>query len=293
MKSELSVFGRCSLIPVCAHWVPASEGLPQVSGVYAIRNTQTGKVYVGSSNNIGLRCRGHRSNLRHKRHGNAYLQAAWNKSGEEAFFWAVVEEVADLSVLCASEQGWITRLQAAKPAHGYNLQSDAVRHTFTAAVRAKMSAARKGQVAWNKGVPCPEHVKKAIGSSLIGRPTGMSTRLKLSLAMLGPAHPHRGKTLGPEMRAKASASQHATAAKSGRFKGVYLDARTGTFMARIYAEGRNRFLGRYPTEAEAAQAYNNAAMQVFGAGCHLNDVPPGEPQRRTTRGRPQQQEASR
>lgn len=47
-------------------------------------------------------------------------------------------------------------------------------------------------------------------------------------------------------------------------KGAYLDKRDGRWSARIVAGGRVHHLGRFDTEAEAAEAYRRAAPQVHG-----------------------------
>lgn len=55
---------------------------------------------------------------------------------------------------------------------------------------------------------------------------------------------------------------------SSRFLGV--DRNEGSWRARIQVEKRNLFLGRFPSEAEAAQAYDEAAREHFGAFANLN-----------------------
>ena len=100
--------------------------------------------------------------------------------------------------------------------------------------------------------------------------------------MLGSSHPWRGKKFTDAIKAKMAMAQHVRGPLSGRFKGVYLDRRTETFMARI----NGSFLGRYPSEVEAAQAYNIAAVEMFGVDCFLNDVPHYIPHRSTSKGRP-------
>lgn len=115
----------------------------------------------------------------------------------------------------------------------------------------------------------------------------ITTRLLLSRNMLGPSHPHRGKKFPKEYCERISARVRAAGPMAGRFKGVNLDARTKTFMARIYVDGKQRFLGRYETDIEAAHAYNIAAIENFGSGCFVNaiDIRPIL-NRRTALGRP-------
>lgn len=264
------------------------EDLPKCGGVYFICNNHNGKVYVGSSTNIRRRATHHRTSLRGKRHCNRHLQFAWLKYGELSFSWGVLEESSATGrPLAILEQHYIDLLKSADRSCGYNLQPDAVHRTFSQETRDRMSDARRGQPAWNKGIPCPEHVKKINSLFHKGRTRSPETCAKLSAAILACNHQYRGKSLPDVVKEKISDSQHQTGPKSGEFKGVSLDRRTGTFMARIYANGRQRFLGRFKTAEQAAAAYNDAALSCFGPGCHLNDIGYAvRPVRRTTKGRP-------
>lgn len=55
------------------------------SGIYIIRNTLNGKVYVGSSKNFARRFGAHKAALRSGRHHSKKLQRSWTKHGERAF----------------------------------------------------------------------------------------------------------------------------------------------------------------------------------------------------------------
>jgi hypothetical protein len=61
--------------------------------------------------------------LRRNKHFNKYLQAAWNKHGENNFSFEVLELVADTSYLIEREQYWIDFLGVYK--NGYNLNPNA------------------------------------------------------------------------------------------------------------------------------------------------------------------------
>lgn len=265
--------------------------LPRIPGVYCIRNTAAGKVYVGSSNNLWLRALKHRSELRRGKHCNHYLQRAWDKWGEQSFQWETLS-LNPVESLIQVEQSFIESLNAAARRNGYNLIKDAIRHEFTAEVIEQMRRVRSGKKPWNVGVPCPEHVKLAGIRANTGRIKTDSERAKLSLAMLGPSHPHRGKSIPAEWKEKMSRAQHSIPAKAGTFKGVHLDKRTRTFMARIYANGHRAFLGRYKSEEDAARAYNIAAKRYFGEDCFLNPVAMFFPKRRTVLGQPRKERGS-
>lgn len=88
------------------------------SGIYKIINTTNGKCYVGSAVNLPGRWASHRKNLRSKKH-NPKLQNAWNKYGEDAFEFLVIEFVDDKTKLIEREQYWIDTLDVVKK--GYNI----------------------------------------------------------------------------------------------------------------------------------------------------------------------------
>lgn len=67
-------------------------------GIYLIKNKNDGKFYIGSSLNIESRFLVHKSELRNKKHGNSYLQNAWNKYGEENFVFEILMECEKDSV---------------------------------------------------------------------------------------------------------------------------------------------------------------------------------------------------
>lgn len=75
--------------------------------IYKIINTVNGKFYVGSTTNTRERFRTHRSRLRRGKHHAKHLQAAWNKYGEEAFIFHVIETIPEGQSLHAAEDCWL------------------------------------------------------------------------------------------------------------------------------------------------------------------------------------------
>jgi hypothetical protein len=57
-----------------------------------------------------------------------------------------------------------------------------------------------------------------------------------------------------------------------RYKGVTWDKSRGVWQAWISVGDRTKWLGRFATEAEAASAYNTAAVHHYGEFAHLNEV---------------------
>lgn len=75
--------------------------------IYKIINTTNGKFYVGSTTNTQERFRTHRNRLRRGRHHSKHLQAAWNKYGEKAFVFFIVEDIPQGQSLREAEDRWL------------------------------------------------------------------------------------------------------------------------------------------------------------------------------------------
>ena len=75
-----------------------NEGKP-VAGIYLITNTETGTQYVGQAVNIRTRWIQHIQELRARKHCNQALQEDFDKYGEDAFDFKVLEVVEDSPVL--------------------------------------------------------------------------------------------------------------------------------------------------------------------------------------------------
>lgn len=159
------------------------------SGIYAITNVQTLKFYIGSAVNLQKRRCQHFSALNGNRHTNIKLQNSFNKHGQDAFAWEVLE-YCNKKKLIEREQCYLDSTQCFKDGIGYNIcpsagsrfgatindnsrikVSQAQRKRYESkeerqktseankkryeseAERQKTSEACKGRVAWNKGLP--------------------------------------------------------------------------------------------------------------------------------------------
>lgn len=115
--------------------------IPNMSGIYVIRNAANGKKYIGSAVNVRSRYSKHLSLLRAGRHHSRHLQSAWNKYGEDSFLVELVEPCAP-EALVEREQRWIDELAPeynAAPKAGSTLG-----YRYTPVQRAKLSEARRG-----------------------------------------------------------------------------------------------------------------------------------------------------
>ena len=148
------------------------------SAIYEIRNKENGKSYVGSAAQLSRRWGNHKARLRRDNHHSIHLQRAWNKHGEQAFQFEVLEVVDDLTTLTDREQAWMDFIRPA-----YNVQRFArssLGHKHSEAfreMRREMMAEKgvspqliAGSVRYRKGRPLtPEHRAK-ISEAQKGKP---------------------------------------------------------------------------------------------------------------------------
>ena len=66
-----------------------------ICGIYCIENIMDGKKYIGQSKNIYTRWYQHKLELNYNKHGNRYLQNAWNKYGENNFKFYIIEKCSE------------------------------------------------------------------------------------------------------------------------------------------------------------------------------------------------------
>ena len=88
-------------------------------GVYKITNLVNGKIYVGSSKDIGQRWNQHKEYLNKNIHGNTHLQRAWDKYGENNFKFEIIEECEPV-VRFEREQFYLNTLNPFDE-NGYNI----------------------------------------------------------------------------------------------------------------------------------------------------------------------------
>ena len=119
--------------------------IPQTSGIYLITCTANDLIYVGSSKDLRYRKSYHFSTLRGNCHHNQHLQNAWNKYGEEAFTFEVLELVMPWCII-EREQYWIDKLKPFRK-RGFNIRPKADSAEISAETKAKLSAINTGKTA--------------------------------------------------------------------------------------------------------------------------------------------------
>ena len=175
------------------------------SGIYCIRNTLNGMVYVGQSIRVSDRWGQHLRLLRMKAHFNDYLQHSFSKHGEKSFAYSVLEMVDPVN-LDEREIHWIREFNSCDQTSGFNIFEGGLGRSFVPmSVRLKISKALTGMKR------SPESImKSAIGNTgkkrsdqarknMSGRRPGPDERRMLSISQMG-------RIITQETRAKISAT---------------------------------------------------------------------------------------
>lgn len=127
-----------------------SEGIEEscdwLGGLYEIRNTVNGKIYIGSTNNLLRREKEHFKELRKGEHHSITLQRAFDKYGEESFVFTEICRCPD-DRLIELEQSLLDSTKAAET--GYNISPFANSgfrgRTWSESHKAWLSELRTGQ----------------------------------------------------------------------------------------------------------------------------------------------------
>lgn len=177
------------------------------AGIYGIVNAEAKAIYVGKSVHLVDRKSAHFGRLRRGKHDNGYLQRAWDKYGEEAFEFVILE--VRVPPLLDAERYHSEVYKAA----GYTLYNISGcgygQECQSAETRAKISATMKGRER------SPESVAQGAATQK-GRQCSEETRLRMSLGQTGKKQPseqtakiaaaNRGQKRTAEQRARMSAA---------------------------------------------------------------------------------------
>ena len=186
----------------------------KLTGVYQIRNTLNGKLYVGSAaRNFRHRWTRHRNDLMRGDHPNCKLQNAWNKYGEGAFVFEIL--VTCPRELCVHfEQVVMDRLNTVRS--GYNIapKAGSILGMVLSAEQIALNPTRQ------KGRILSPEARANIAKAQLGRKHSSETKQKIAqAARLRIRKPVREETkakiaatlrkrppVSDEVRAKLSAS---------------------------------------------------------------------------------------
>lgn len=179
------------------------------SCIYQIENTVNGKIYVGQTKDYHDRVLSHISSLKRGCAANMHLQRAWDKYGEDAFQFSVLE-YCDTANLNQREIYWIQEKDSFHSGYNMTLGGGGIRgHQASEETKQKISAALSGRIVSeetkqkmrenhadfsganhpNYGVKWADHVS----------PEGQaSMREKMSARMSGKGNPNYGKVYTKE-----------------------------------------------------------------------------------------------
>lgn len=140
------------------------------SGVYIIRNSSNGKVYVGSSSDLKRRRSEHFRDLSKGMHFNPYLQASWNKYGKHCFQWIVLVSCNSSELLTKEQRILDNYIENLGWESLYNIQptvNSNLGKSYSLEARANMSRARIGNKNW-AGKHHTVETKAKIAKALLG-----------------------------------------------------------------------------------------------------------------------------
>jgi len=146
-----------------------------MSVIYKITCIENQKFYIGSTVNKTQRWARHRKDLRTGCHPNKNMQASWDKYGETAFLFEVLEEVENPAELLLVEQKYLD--DHAGKDYCFN---------------------------WALAAGAPMRGKSGAETPNFGKSPSIETRAKLSAAVSGRSNPNWGKQPSAETRAKIS-----------------------------------------------------------------------------------------
>jgi len=178
-------------------------------GIYKIINVVNNKFYVGSAVDLKRRRIRHFSELRTGKHNNKHLQAAWNKYGESAFIFVVLEEVDDSVNILELEDVWLKNHVGED--YCYNMGKTATApmlgmvgelsptwgYIHTVEAKLKIGASSKGRTQ-------SEEEKAKRRQTMAGHNVSAETRAKISASLMGAKNFNYGKPRSDEFKEKVS-----------------------------------------------------------------------------------------
>lgn len=179
------------------------------TGVYQIYNTVTGKRYVGSTiTDFNKRWIIHKCLLRKNQHHSPYLQASFNKHGEDSFEYIILEYCKPEHCI-QREQWWMDLFGVYNREYGYNatvLAGNVTGHKVSEENKKKLSLVHKGNK-YASGCKRSEETKQKLRLAKLGTKFSKEYCEKRSLMYKGKNNPNYGKKHTEEARRKISNSK--------------------------------------------------------------------------------------
>lgn len=141
--------------------------------IYCIMHMDSGTSYIGSTiQDARKRWGQHLGALRWGKHGNPYLQAAWNKYGKASFQFIILEEVTN-NQLIKREQYWLDKYRIVGSVYniGESVECPWRGRKHSEETRAKM-----------RGRTVSEETRHRLSIAGMGHPVSMTTRRKIAEA---------------------------------------------------------------------------------------------------------------
>jgi len=181
------------------------------TAIYAIVNSITKDMYVGSAISVRRRWKGHKYALKRGTHHSPKLQNAVNKYGLDIFNCEIIQLVEDKSKLIEREQFWIDFFKPTYNGRPVAHSPFGTRHTEE--TKEKMSAAHKGRrfsaehcaniSAAKKGCVIKEEQRKLLSEIGKGKRLSDASKAKISMSLMGNKRA-AGREYSLEERAKIS-----------------------------------------------------------------------------------------
>ena len=235
----------------------------KISGIYCIRNIVNNDRYIGLGIDIMLRWYRHKKFLKDGAHKNTYLQNAYNLYGCDNFEYTIIQLLEpEEQLLKDMEIYWIAYYNSfIRDGGGYNLT-------------------RGGEGCW--GRECSEEtiekLRNATGmgnSPLCGTHWSDERKMSFSIRQLGENNSFYNKKHSDETKkaiAIKSAGRKARENTYSLFVGVSFRKKENKWRAYIAYERKRFELGLFTYEIEAAMAYNEAALELYGFNAKLNII---------------------
>lgn len=228
--------------PLVLNLIPADS--QHKSGIYIIRNSVNGKVYVGSASRFSKRFRAHKTSLIRGSHHSPLLQRFVNKYGMEALRFELLA-LCDVASLIEQEQVFIDSRRSHEIEHGFNccpVAGSSLGVKQSAETRAKVSAAQTPERRLKQSIRAkawratPEQKAKNAAASK-GHLHTAETKAKISLVQ-------KGRQFSEEHRARL------VAANTGRITSAETKAKLAETSKKAWATRREKAASSFPFSAK-------------------------------------------